>query len=232
MKVSIITPCLNSAETIRKTIESVLYQTYKNIEYIIVDGGSTDGTLEIISEYISQFSGRLRYVSEPDRGVYEAMNKGIRMSHGNLIGIINSDDFYERDAVESIIAHMGTEKYQVIYGYCRMIRRGHTRDIFKRHHKNLPNAMIPHPTCFLTRDIYCKFGLFLECFKIAGDYELMLRLFVSNSVQFIRVEKIIANFELGGLSSCTERLERERALILYRYKMISLKELISRLLGE
>ena len=99
MKISIITPCLNSAKTIRQTIESVLNQTYQDIEYIIVDGASTDGTLEIIQEYEDQFQGRMQYVSEPDNGIYDAMNKGIRMSHGNVIGIINSDDFYEEDAV-------------------------------------------------------------------------------------------------------------------------------------
>ncbi len=82
-------------ETIRQTIESVLNQTYQDIEYIIVDGASTDGTLEIIQEYEDQFQGRMQYVSEPDNGIYDAMNKGIRMSHGNVIGIINSDDFYE-----------------------------------------------------------------------------------------------------------------------------------------
>lgn len=231
MKVSIITPCLNSAGTIRKTIESVLHQTYKNIEYIIVDGGSTDGTVAIIKEYVSQFSDRMRYISERDHGVYDAMNKGIRMSHGSIIGIINSDDFYERDAVESILANMGTQKYQVIYGYCRMNKNGHTRYVLRRHHKNLPKVMIPHPTCFLTRNVYCEFGMFLKCLNIASDYELMLRLYVSNRVEFIQVKKVIANFELGGLSSCAKQLEREQTLILYRYKMISLKELIGRLIG-
>ena len=103
MKISIITPCLNSAKTIRQTIESVLNQTYHNIEYIIVDGASMDGTLEIIQEYEPQFQGRLHYVSEPDHGIYDAMNKGIRMSHGNVIGIINSDDYYEQDAVEKMV---------------------------------------------------------------------------------------------------------------------------------
>ena len=95
MKVSIITPCLNSEKTIRETIESVLNQTYLNIEYIIVDGGSTDNTLTIIREYIPLFRGRLHVISEKDDGIYDAMNKGIKKSHGQLIGIINSNDYYD-----------------------------------------------------------------------------------------------------------------------------------------
>ncbi len=105
-KISIITPCLNSEKTIRDTMESVLHQTYKNIEYIIVDGGSEDRTLEIIHEYEHLFNGRLKYISEKDNGIYDAMNKGIRQSKGKLIGIIGSDDYYETDAVEKVAAHM------------------------------------------------------------------------------------------------------------------------------
>ena len=166
MKVSIITPCLNSARTIQKTIESVLHQTYKDIEYIVVDGGSTDGTLSIIQEYIPKFQGRLKYVSGPDRGIYDAMNKGIRMSHGNVIGIINSDDFYEENAIDNIVTHMSNGKHQMIYGYCRTINNGHFGCIWRRHHQNLPQVVIPHPTCFVTRDVYQEFGLFLNGFKI------------------------------------------------------------------
>ncbi len=232
MKVSIITPCLNSAETIRQTIESVLYQTYKNVEYLIVDGGSTDGTLEIIKEYVPQFQGRLKYVCEPDHGIYDAMNKGIRMSHGNVIGIINSDDFYEENAVGNIVRHMGKGRYQVIYGYCRMFNNGHACGMLRRCHQNLPQAMIPHPTCFVTRNVYKEFGLFLDSFKVASDYELMLRLYVSNRVEFIQVKDIIANFRTGGISNHSKQLRRERALILYHYKMISFKDMVGQFWRE
>ena len=229
MKISIITPCLNSAKTIRQTIESVLNQTYHNIEYIIVDGASMDGTLEIIQEYEPQFQGRLHYVSEPDHGIYDAMNKGIRMSHGNVIGIINSDDFYEQDAVENIVMHLGREKYQVIYGYCKMFDGCHCVGILRRSHHNLPQEMIPHPACFLTRSIYKKFGLFLNVFKFAGDYELMLRLYKSKRVKFVQIHSVIANFRMGGISSSSRQLKRERAWILFRYKFISFIKMIEQM---
>ena len=115
IKVSIITVCYNSAATIRRTIESVLRQTYQNIEYIIVDGASKDETLSIIEEYRDALGQRLRLVSEPDQGIYDAMNKGIRMAEGTLIGILNSDDFYEPMAVEHIVNAMTDEKYQILY---------------------------------------------------------------------------------------------------------------------
>ena len=102
MFVSVITPCLNSKETIRDTMESVLRQSYQKIEYIVIDGGSTDGTVEILKEYAPLFGKRMLFVSEKDGGIFPAMNKGIRMSHGSLVGILNSGDCYEKDAVEKM----------------------------------------------------------------------------------------------------------------------------------
>lgn len=230
IKVSIITVCFNSEKTIRTTIESVLYQIYKNIEYIIIDGKSSDSTVEIIKEYIPLFKGRLRYISEEDNGIYDAMNKGIRLSTGDLIGIINGDDFYETDAVENIIEHIDWEKYQVLYGYCNVIYKGQIVKVMKTHHKRLNKDMIPHPTCFVTRQTYQNFGLFLTGFEIASDYELMLRFYKSKQVIFIQIPKIIANFRKGGVSTRPEMEERrllERAWIWYRFGEISIKELIA-----
>lgn len=225
-KVSIITPCLNSEKTIRDTIESVLNQSYKNIEYIIVDGGSTDDTIKIINEYRPEFHGRMRLISGKDKGVYDAMNKGIKASRGFLIGIINSDDYYEPNAVENIKGNMTDDKYQVIYGYCRLWNRRHPIGILRNRHENLTDAMIPHPTCFVTREVYRDLGIFLNTFKIANDYELMIRLYKSGRVKFVQVDQVIANFREGGLSSDIKRAMREKAFINYYYNMISFKDML------
>ena len=119
VKCSIITVSYNSSKTIEKTINSVLSQTYKDVEYIIVDGASSDGTVEIIKEYEPLFEGRMKWISEPDNGIYFAMNKGIQMAKGELIGIINSDDWYENDAVEKIVygwSDAGKKPLSVLHG--------------------------------------------------------------------------------------------------------------------
>lgn len=229
MLVSIITPCRNSGRTIRQTIESVLQQTYKDIEYIIVDGGSKDGTLEIINEYCPKFNGRMKFVSEKDKGIYDAMNKGLRMSRGRLIGIINSDDWYEPDAVEKILNHMTGDRYQVVYGYCNWIGNNRVTGIMKSDHKRLAHGMIPHQTCFVTRSAYRDFGMFLAAFKIAGDYELMARFYKTNEVTFTQIKEVLANYRLGGISSNARRAMCENALIAYYHKMITFRELVKRL---
>ena len=145
MKVSIITVCYNSAATIRRTIESVLHQTYTDIEYIIVDGMSNDGTLEIINEFQDIFENRIKLISEPDRGIYDAMNKGIRIATGALIGILNSDDFYESAAVEHMVYSMTEEKYQILYGFMRTVKNGDEYTIGRSSHKFLREGMIGHP---------------------------------------------------------------------------------------
>lgn len=230
VKVSIITPCFNSESTIRQTIESVLHQTYGNIEYIIVDGASTDGTVKIIREYIPLFHGRLKYISEKDHGIYEAMNKGIKLSTGSIIGIINSDDYYETNAVETVLEHITGDSYQVVYGYCRRIHKNHSVGLIKKGHKGLPQGMIPHPTCFVTRAVYRDLGMFLNVFRVAGDYEFMLRLYCSKKVIFIHTGKIISNYRMGGLSyHNSKQTNRETAIIQYRYRFISLREMLNKI---
>ena len=224
-KISIITPCLNSEKTIRDTMESVLHQTYKNIEYIIVDGGSEDRTLEIIHEYEHLFNGRLKYISEKDNGIYDAMNKGIRQSKGKLIGIIGSDDYYETDAVEKVAAHMTKDVYQVLYGYCRVLDGNRMKNIDRKNHKALVQAMLPHATCFVTREIYRDFGMFLTVFKIAGDYELIIRLYCDKRVIFTQIKEILANFRIGGASS-SKKSQVEKAIIRRYYKLISFRHLL------
>ncbi len=214
--VTVITVCYNCENTIRETIESVLHQTYTNIEYIIVDGLSTDRTLDIIKEYEPLFQGRMRYISERDHGIYNAMNKGIRMAGGQLIGLINGDDYYELDAVEATVRNMNSARCQVIYGYMRVLKGNIPKYIAKENHKNLNKEMISHPTCFVTRRTYQKYGLFLEWFNVAADYELMLRLYGKEDVVFTQVRKVQAYFRLGGASDNKKyALEREVARVMH-----------------
>lgn len=227
---SIVTPCLNSAKTIRQTIESVLTQTYPDIEYIVVDGGSSDGTLDIVREYMPRFHGRMRYISEKDRGIYDAMNKGIRMTGGGLIGIINSDDYYESDTVEKVISVLTDARYQVIYGYSRLIDNDRAVGIRKNSHKNLERHMIQHPTCFVTRNTYRDFGMFITAFKISGDYEFMIRLHKRNDVVFTLIREVLVNFRIGGESSNLKRRSLENIAFKYCHRVYSLKEALERLI--
>lgn len=230
VKVSIVTPCLNSRKTIRQTIESILNQTYKNIEYIIVDGQSTDGTLDIIREYIPRFKGRLRYISEKDQGIYSAINKGIRLSRGALIGIINSDDYYEWNTVERVVSCRTDDRYQVLYGYCRVMDHKREIALIKNGHLELEQAMIPHPTCFVTREVYRDFGMFSTAFKISADYEFMLRLHTGRKVVFTQIREILATFRAGGASYNFKRCTLETIAIKYRYGIYSLREALIKLM--
>lgn len=218
--VSVITPCYNSGKTIKKTLECIENQTYHNIEYIIVDGGSTDETLEIIEKHRHRLPERFRLISEKDSGIYDAMNKGIGLATGQLIGIVNSDDWYEKDTVEQAVAHYQGNPYEVIYGMQRTYLNGREKATFIYHHDFLPQQMITHPTCFVTADTYRDFGTFDLQYRSAADYDLMLRYFESKKVVFTPVMRILSNFQLGGMSSSQTGV-RENATIRYRRGYLS-----------
>lgn len=229
VKVSIITVCYNSERTIRKTIEHVLHQSYENIEYVLVDGGSQDTTVSIIQEYEKAFNGRLRYVSEKDDGIYDAMNKGIKMASGELIGISNSDDWLELDAVEIIVKKYQQGRKQIIYGFLAMWKN---MDLLHRivfvNHECLKEENIPHPACFVTKSAYESLGLYNCKYKLVADYEFMLRAYSSGMVEFVPIESKIANFTEGGASS-NIKCDIELAHLLYEYGCISKKKFIKRL---
>ncbi|MDK0933368.1 glycosyltransferase family 2 protein [Clostridium perfringens] len=224
--VSIITPCFNSEKTIARTIESVLNQTYKNIEYIIIDGASTDNTIKIIEKYKKNFGERIRIISESDNGIYDAMNKGINLARGEIIGIINSDDWYENDCVEKVInKYKEYKEYEfcVIYGMVKEWEQNIIRRISFKSHKFINNQMIAHPTCFITKKVYEKYGGFNLLYKSSADYELILRFTLNDNIKFIPIYECLANFLLGGTSSGQLGV-RETAIIRYRNGIISKRQ--------
>lgn len=234
--VTVITPCFNSEKTIRKTIESVLHQTYENIEYLIIDGASTDKTVEIAKSYEADFGGRMKIFSEPDEGIYYAMNKGIGLASGELIGIVNSDDYYEPNAVEKIVEKRSSAPYQILYGFERILNEGQETQIVMHHHSNLPNQMITHPTCFVTKKLYQDKGVFNTDYRYSADYEFMLRMYHDKQVEFTPVYELISNYALGGASgSGAAYLETNKLLLSYgtitkkRYNFIVLKYKIGRM---
>ncbi len=243
IKVSIITVCYNSQKTIKDTIESVLHQTYENIEYIIVDGKSTDDTLAIIETYLPLFNGRLTVISESDKGIYDAMNKGIAHATGELIGIINSDDFYELDAVENILKRYTGEQYTILYGMIRALENNREKSVLLYSHNFLSEKMIAHPGCFVSRSVYNEIANYNVKHFSAADYEFMIKVSQSGKVTFIPVYCIIANYRHGGISDRPEGLldmlevKKEYGLIsrrkyIQRTSRLRWKKLVSKMCGR
>ena len=203
MLVSIITVCYNSEKTIRTTIESVLNQTYKNIEYIIVDGLSKDKTLNIIHEYDEKFSQKgysYQIISEKDNGIYDAMNKGIHFASGDIIGIINSDDWYEPTAVETAISTYNEERYDMFYADINIIKNDGNVIVKRSKYDRFPTSRHwNHPTSFVTKQTYDELGVF-RCEGIHDDFDLMLRIRKSGKRIVIR-NITLANFRTGGTSN-------------------------------
>lgn len=236
--VTIITVVYNNDHYLQSAIESVITQTYDNLEYIIVDGGSTDGTLEIIRQY----EDRIDYwVSEPDKGLYDAMNKGVALANGEVIGILNSDDLYFADTVTQVVeTYRQQQKPCVIYGSMRKFvdeentistNRGDLSD----RAFNTASIVINHPTCFVSGCLYKKFGGFKPEYEVGADRELMMR-FHRQNAEFINLERAIAQFRLGGttsnqtLSSILDRevLQEYRLLTAYKINKLSIAKVLSR----
>lgn len=207
MKISIITVVYNNEKTILDSINSVRNQTYKNIEHIFIDGGSLDNTLKIIYENTSSNS---IIISEKDDGLYDAMNKGIKMATGDIIGIINSDDVYDNF---NIIEHIANQfildsKLKILYGdlvYVKaddidmQIRYWESKNITANYFEN--GYVPPHPTLFMTKDVYNSVGLFNLNFKLAADYEFILRLFKKHSFKSLYLPLLIVRMRLGGVTN-------------------------------
>lgn len=200
--ISIITVTYNSEKYLRETIESVLKQIDYLFEYIIIDGQSTDKTLTIIQNYISQFKGKLTYISEPDNGIYDAMNKGIKHAKGEIIGLINSDDFYTPNALQEIQSILNnTPDIDCIYSDAFIINESSQIEYIKKANiKDLNKGMsLNHPTCFIKKKTYQEIGLYDTKYKIAADYDFALRMKKQNCKLYYSTN-ILSNFRDGGAS--------------------------------
>lgn len=206
--VSIITVCYNSEKYIKCTIKSVLKQTYNNIEYIIIDGKSTDNTIDIIKDYEPKFKGKMTWVSEKDNGIYDAMNKGIKLAKGEIIGIINSDDWYENDTVEVVVnCFKKNSEIELVHGdMAKYDSKDNLVTVYgERKSSFLFAEKVPynHPTCFVKKEVYSIVGAFDVDFKTAADYDFMLRI-IKSKIKTIYVDKVLANFRMVGVTSSSK----------------------------
>ena len=204
MKISIITITFNSAKTIQRALESVQSQTYADIEHIIVDGASTDGTKELIETYAKKHQN-VRWKSEKDSGIYNALNKGIGMATGDVIGFLHSDDvFFSPDSIGQIAAALEREKVDVVYGdlqYCKgpkVVRRWKSNDFNPCALKY--GWMPPHPTVYVRREVYQQVGEYDEWFRISADYDMMLRIFTAGYKTYY-IPQVLVCMEVGGASN-------------------------------
>lgn len=204
MKVSIITVCYNSAATLEKTILSVAGQSYKNIEYVIVDGNSKDGTLDIIQSYEDKIS---KWISEPDKGLYDAMNKGLSMATGDLVGILNSDDVFNSESVieEVLDFHKKNDIEASVGDIIQHNENGKIVRLYSSKYWNPEKLTIgfmpPHPSVFFKRELFDEFGNYDLGFKIGADYELITRFFLKNKISWKYSGITTTAMLVGGLSS-------------------------------
>ena len=227
MKVSIITTCFNRENTIDKAIQSVLSQSYPNIEYIIVDGASKDGTMKIINRYKDQIDV---VVSEPDSGMYEAFNKGIKAATGDIIGLLHSDDIlYDSSTIEFIVSEFRKTNADLIYGNGMYITNDEPSKVKRiypaTHHRHyyLYFGWIPlHTTIYVKREIFEKYGLYDTSYSIASDYEISLRWFTNPSISKHFVDRYLVKMRLGGKStspSLQKKKSSEDFRIIQKYRL-------------
>ncbi len=249
MKVSIITVVRNNAATVAGCIESVLGQTHPDIEYIIVDGGSTDGTVEIIRTYERKLS---RFISEPDNGIYDAMNNGIGAASGDVIGILNSDDFYADPSVITTVASaFAAYNVQAVFGDLVYVKRDDTNKVVRYYSSAgfTPDRfaygwMPAHPTFFVKRACYEQFGLFKTDYRIAADFELLARFLGKHHVSYRYIPRVMIKMRTGGLSTrswrsnvilnreivraCSENGIRTNAVMVYSKYLTKVFQLLQR----
>ena len=217
MKISVITATFNSGKTIKDTLESVLHQTFKDIEYIIIDGKSSDNTMDIVRGYEHLFGGRMHCISERDKGIYDAMNKGIAMATGDVVGILNSDDFYTSDDVlEQVAKVLSDTGIDAVYGDVHYVYNEQL-DKCVRYYTSRPfhrswmrfGFMPAHPSFYCRRSVYEQYGTFDLSYKVAADFENLLRLIFVHRIRIRYIAKDFVTMRTGGASSSGLRSHRQ-----------------------
>lgn len=207
LKISIITVCYNSEATIRDTIESVLSQDYSDIEYIIVDGASKDGTMAIVNEYKDRIA---KIVSEPDKGIYDAMNKGVSLATGDVVGILNSDDYYETsNVIEDVVQHFEqAPNSELVFGDVVFVQPENLQRVVRFYRSGHFKAwklrfgwMPPHPATFIRKRAYERVGMYSLEYKISADFEMFVRLLLVYKLTFSKVDKVLVRMRAGGVST-------------------------------
>ncbi len=218
MKISLITVTYNSAETLCDTLQSVLNQTFKDIDYIIVDGASKDSTMDIVKEFEPKFEGRLRWLSEPDKGIYDAMNKGVMMAQGEIVSILNSDDFFaSNDILEKVnAAFKENPDVDGVYADVRYVGwndTGKTVRMFSgkdfKREKLCWGKMPPHPSFYVKRECYDKFGLYSLDYPICADYDMFVKMIWMGNINTLYINDVFVNMRNGGTSSNGIKVHRK-----------------------
>ena len=225
MRFSVITICFNSEKTIERTIKSVLAQTCKDYEYIIVDGASKDNTLDIVKRYEPLFEGRMKWKSEPDKGIYDAMNKGVRMATGDIIGIVNSDDWLEPDAIENVVKLAKiTEGYDkcIFCGSLRFHYKDGSQQLMKsdeeRFHEGMKRDSLNHgafhPSMVVGSEVYHSVGVFDDHFSVIADTDFISRCYKSG-IRFVFTDAVVNNMSDGGASNSMNLKKRIPDMVYY-----------------
>lgn len=208
MKVSVITATYNSAKSIESCLFSVLNQNYNDIEYVIIDGESSDQTLSILNKFAAEFN-QIKIFSEKDSGIYDALNKGISLTSGDIIGFVHSDDFLEsNNIIHEIVSMFKSDNLDGVYGDLQYVDKGNTQNVKRnwtscKFNKSLLKKgwMPPHPTLFLKKEVYEKHGFFDLSYSISADYDFILRIFNDSELKFKYLPKVITKMRFGGVSN-------------------------------
>jgi glycosyltransferase involved in cell wall biosynthesis len=206
MKITIITVVWNNEATIKDAIHSVLNQTYEDIEYIVIDGASTDGTLEVVRSFGDKIA---KLISEPDTGLYDAMNKGMSLATGDVIGLLNSDDFYiDNNVISRVMQTFEEKKVESIFADLVYVKPGNLDKIVRYYHsgkfdpsKFAYGLMPAHPTFFAKKEVYSKFGVFRTDLKIAADFDILVRFLYTYSVSYHYMQEVLVKMRVGGVST-------------------------------